>query len=121
MCNIPIYFCNIYMNHLQYTSETSKTFKTYACNMCFQRSAPLLAIVFKETFYDKNMICNATIMNVTYNNVEYIQTGCKFSQYFSTYVVLLRMHAGAAFICTRFPCLMKTLVTRSTCYNICLK
>jgi hypothetical protein len=34
-CNIPIYFCNIHMKHLQYTSET---LETYACNMYFQQN-----------------------------------------------------------------------------------
>jgi hypothetical protein len=34
LCNIPIYFCNINIQrHLQYTSETSETLKTYSCNM----------------------------------------------------------------------------------------
>ena len=36
MCNIPIYFCNIYMKQLQHTSETSETLDTHFCNMCFQ-------------------------------------------------------------------------------------
>jgi hypothetical protein len=27
ICNIPIYFCNIHMKHLQHTSGTSKTLK----------------------------------------------------------------------------------------------
>jgi hypothetical protein len=35
ICNIPIYFCNIHLKHLQHTS---KTFKTYAYNMCFQQN-----------------------------------------------------------------------------------
>jgi hypothetical protein len=35
MCNIPIYFCNIHINHLQHTSEISETIETYACNMRF--------------------------------------------------------------------------------------
>ena len=39
MCNIPTYFCNIRMKHLQHTSETSETIETYAYNMRFQRSA----------------------------------------------------------------------------------
>jgi hypothetical protein len=40
MCNIPIYFCNTDMKHLQYTSETSET---YVCNMrFFQRNISLL-------------------------------------------------------------------------------
>jgi hypothetical protein len=33
MCNIPIYFCNIIMKHLQHTSKTSETFKMYTCNI----------------------------------------------------------------------------------------
>jgi hypothetical protein len=33
MCNIPIYFCNILIKHLQHISKTSETFKMYACNM----------------------------------------------------------------------------------------
>jgi hypothetical protein len=33
--NIPIYFCNIHIKHLQHTSET---FETYACNMHFQQN-----------------------------------------------------------------------------------
>ena len=47
-CNIydiPIYFCNIRINHLQRTSETSETLKTYACNMCFFLSWCLRLIV----------------------------------------------------------------------------
>jgi hypothetical protein len=36
--NIPIYFCNISMAHLQHTSETSETFEIYACNMRFQQN-----------------------------------------------------------------------------------
>jgi hypothetical protein len=35
MCNIPIYFCNIYMKHMQYPDETSETLETYACDMRF--------------------------------------------------------------------------------------
>jgi hypothetical protein len=38
ICNIPIYFCNISMTHLQHTSETSETFEIYACNMRFQQN-----------------------------------------------------------------------------------
>ena len=35
MCNIPIYFCNIDVKHLQNTFETSETLETYAfqCNI----------------------------------------------------------------------------------------
>jgi hypothetical protein len=33
MCNIPIYFCNIDIQHLQHTPETSEM---YYCNMHFQ-------------------------------------------------------------------------------------
>jgi hypothetical protein len=29
----PIYFCNIYMNQLQHTSETSETLETYIYNI----------------------------------------------------------------------------------------
>ena len=29
MCNIRIYFCNILMKHLQYTSKTSETFEMF--------------------------------------------------------------------------------------------
>jgi hypothetical protein len=29
----PIYFCNIHMEQLQHTSEMSKTFETYTCNI----------------------------------------------------------------------------------------
>jgi hypothetical protein len=42
MCNIPISFCNIDIQHLQHTSETSKTLETYYCNMRFQHSIGLL-------------------------------------------------------------------------------
>ena len=35
MCNIPIYFCNIDIQHLQRTSETSEALETYYCNMRF--------------------------------------------------------------------------------------
>ena len=38
MCNIPIYFCNIDVKHLQNTFETSETLETYA----FQRNITLL-------------------------------------------------------------------------------
>jgi hypothetical protein len=41
MCNIPIYFCNIHMKHLQHTSET---IETYSCNMCFEHNISLLLI-----------------------------------------------------------------------------
>jgi hypothetical protein len=33
ICNIPIYYCNIYTKYLQHTSETSTIVKTYVCNM----------------------------------------------------------------------------------------
>jgi hypothetical protein len=33
LCNIPIYFCNIHMKHLQHAYETPETLETYACNM----------------------------------------------------------------------------------------
>jgi hypothetical protein len=42
MCNIPIYFCNIDIKHLQHTSETFETLKIDACNMQFQRNISLL-------------------------------------------------------------------------------
>jgi len=35
ICNIPIYFCNIHLKHLQRTSKTSETLERYACNMRF--------------------------------------------------------------------------------------
>jgi hypothetical protein len=37
-CNITIYFCNMYIKHLQHTSKTSETLKIYTCNMCFQQT-----------------------------------------------------------------------------------
>ena len=40
LCNILIYFCNIYIKHLQHASETSKTLEMYFCNMRFQRKSP---------------------------------------------------------------------------------
>jgi hypothetical protein len=33
VCNISIYFCNIYTKHLQHTSETPATTETYVCNI----------------------------------------------------------------------------------------
>jgi hypothetical protein len=36
ICNIPIYFCNIHMKHLQHTYETPETLETYACNTRLQ-------------------------------------------------------------------------------------
>jgi hypothetical protein len=33
MCNIPIYFCNIDIQHLQHTSEASGTLEIYSRNM----------------------------------------------------------------------------------------
>jgi hypothetical protein len=42
MCNIPIYFCNIDVKHLQLTSEKFETLKIYVCNMRFQRNITLL-------------------------------------------------------------------------------
>jgi hypothetical protein len=42
ICNIPIYFCNIHTEHLQHTSDTSKTLETYSCNISFQRNICLL-------------------------------------------------------------------------------
>jgi Na+-translocating ferredoxin:NAD+ oxidoreductase RNF subunit RnfB len=38
ICNIPIYFCNIDVKHMQHTSETSETLETYGWNMLFQRN-----------------------------------------------------------------------------------
>jgi hypothetical protein len=35
ICNIPIYFCNIYLKHFQHTFET---LETYACHMRFQQN-----------------------------------------------------------------------------------
>ena len=43
MCNIPIYFCNIDVKHLQHTLETSETLKTYVCNMRFPAQYHLAA------------------------------------------------------------------------------
>jgi hypothetical protein len=42
MCNIPIYFCNIDIQHLQHTSETSKTLEIYSYNIRFQHNIYLL-------------------------------------------------------------------------------
>ena len=33
ICNVLIYFCNIYMKHLQHAYKTPKTLETYVCNM----------------------------------------------------------------------------------------
>ena len=33
ICNIPIYFCNIHMKHLQHIPKTSETIETYVCNI----------------------------------------------------------------------------------------
>jgi hypothetical protein len=41
-CNIPIYFCNMCVKHLQHTSETYETHETYAYNMRFQHNISLL-------------------------------------------------------------------------------
>jgi hypothetical protein len=35
ICNIPIYFCNIDLKHLQHTAETCEILEMYASNMCF--------------------------------------------------------------------------------------
>ena len=35
ICNNPIYFCNIHLNHLQHASDPSETLEMYAYNMCF--------------------------------------------------------------------------------------
>ena len=37
MCNIPIYFCNIKMKHLQHTDKPSETLETYSCNIVDKR------------------------------------------------------------------------------------
>ena len=42
MRNIPIYFRNIDVQHLQHTSKTSETLETYYYNMRFQRNICLL-------------------------------------------------------------------------------
>jgi hypothetical protein len=42
ICNIPIYFCNIRVKHLQHTFKTFRTLEIYACNMRFQHSVTLL-------------------------------------------------------------------------------
>jgi hypothetical protein len=42
MCKIRINFYNIKMKYLQHPDKTSKTLKTYACNMGFQRNVILL-------------------------------------------------------------------------------
>jgi hypothetical protein len=44
ICNISIYFCNIYMKPLQHTSKTTETLETYACNIHFQRNVTLLHV-----------------------------------------------------------------------------
>jgi hypothetical protein len=43
ICNIPIYFFNIHMKHLQHASETPKTLETYTYNMRFQAQHLLAA------------------------------------------------------------------------------
>ena len=43
ICNVPIYFCNIHMKHLQHTSATSITLETDASNMRFQAQHLLAA------------------------------------------------------------------------------
>jgi hypothetical protein len=43
MCNVPIYFYNIDIKHLQYTSKIFETLEIDACNMQFQRKH-LLAV-----------------------------------------------------------------------------
>ena len=42
MCNIPIYFCNILMKHMQHLDKTSETLEIYAYNMRFQYNITLL-------------------------------------------------------------------------------
>jgi hypothetical protein len=36
ICDIPIYFCNVYLKHLQHTFKTFETLTIYACNMRVQ-------------------------------------------------------------------------------------
>jgi hypothetical protein len=43
ICNITIYFCNIYMKHLQHTSKTSATLETDTSNIRFQAQHVLAA------------------------------------------------------------------------------
>ena len=38
MCNIPIYFCNIDIRHLQHASKIFETLEIDACDMQFQRN-----------------------------------------------------------------------------------
>jgi hypothetical protein len=62
MCNIPIYFCNINIKHLQRTSETSETLEIYAYNMCFQRNVTCLdewRLVVTEFNADTEVSCGA--------------------------------------------------------------
>jgi hypothetical protein len=47
MYNITIYFCNIHIKHLQYTSETFETIETYSCNMRFQCNISLLLGIWR--------------------------------------------------------------------------
>jgi hypothetical protein len=42
MCNIPIYFYNTNIKHLQHTFQTPETLETYVCNMRFQRNISML-------------------------------------------------------------------------------
>jgi hypothetical protein len=42
MCNIPIYFCDIQIKHMQHLDETAETLETYSYNMRFQRNVTLL-------------------------------------------------------------------------------
>jgi hypothetical protein len=46
ICNIPIYFCNIHMKHLQYTYETSETLETCVLQHRggWGRSIPVIAV-----------------------------------------------------------------------------
>jgi hypothetical protein len=43
ICNIPIYFCNIHIKHLQHAYETPETLKTYSYNMRFSAQHLLAA------------------------------------------------------------------------------
>ena len=49
ICNIPIYFCNIHMKHLQHAYETPETLETYACKMHFSTQHLLAAWAHRGT------------------------------------------------------------------------
>jgi len=44
ICNIPIYFYNIQMKHLQDVSETYERIETYVCNIGRGRGLSILAV-----------------------------------------------------------------------------